>query len=179
MKNKIFIAALIAIAIFGLAKLKNYWDMRRAIVISPVLTETEKSKDVVDTRARTVTRIVRDGDKQKQKVIRGVRDIAYTVNKDGTVTSTILNKGFGFEPGVMLGTDSRDSLIGLDTQFFYWSEFGLTSGLSSSITEPSFRNLRLHLAVSYNLGRLKLHNTSTFIGYDTKREIIIGARINF
>ncbi len=179
MKNKILITVLVVLATIGLVKLKTYWDLRKAVIIAPVLTETEKSKDVIDVRARTVTRVTRDGDNQVSTVIRGVRDVAITELKDGTIKTVTINKGFTFEPGLTLGTDSEDSLIGLDAQFFYWSEFGLVKGLMVPTSNISLKKIRFYLAISYDLGRIKLHNTSAILGIDTKKRILLGARIRF
>lgn len=176
MKNKIYVIILIAIAFIGLSKLKTYWDFRQSVVISPVLTQAEKSKEVIDLDARTITIIERDGDRQVRRTRRGVRHIATTLNKDGTIDRIIINRGFAFEPGLLLGTDSQGALVGVDTQWFYWSDFGLISGLSALTT---FKNPRLHLAVSYNLSSIKLNNTSLFVGVNTNKSLMFGTRLSF
>lgn len=179
MKNRILLIALIAIAIVGLVKLKHYWDLRNSVAISPVLTEAEQSKEVVDTKAKTVTIIERDGDKQIAVVKRGVRHIVTTVKKDGTVSKLYINKGFTFEPGLTLATDSKDGLVGIDTQWFYWANFGVTTGLSIPASRLSINETRVCLAISYNLSSMKLNNTSLFMGVDTKKQVVIGTRISF
>ncbi len=179
MKNKIYTIILIALAIISLSKLKTYWDNRKDVITSPILTEAENSKDIIDVKNKTVTIVTRDGAVQKKKVIRGVRHIAYTEKLDGTIERKIINRGFTFEPGLFIGSDSKDALIGLDTQLFYWSEFGLVSGVGIPIGGMKFNKLRLHMGASYSLARFKLGNTSLYAGADTSKSIVFGLRVAF
>ena len=179
MKNKLIVIALIALAIIGLGKLKQYWDSRKDVITAPVLTEAEKSKVIIDTSKKRVTIVKRDGDKQVRRTIKGVRHIATTENIDGTISHKFINRGFLFEPGLILGTDSNDGLIGIDTQWFYWSDWGLTSGLSVPYDTIRFNKLRVHVAFSYNLNIVKMNNTYLYAGIDTAKQIVFGTRISF
>jgi hypothetical protein len=178
--NKIFIIALIAIAIIGLSKLIDKWRRDERTATNPVLTQTEKSKVIIDSRSKKVTIVKRKGDKQVTKEVIGARKISVTLGKDGKLNVYARNKGFVFEPGVALGIDEKDSLLGLDAQFFYWNRLGLLSGMSAPPRDGlRIEDLRVHAGVCYVLDQLKMPNTSLFMGYNTKRRITLGARVSF
>lgn len=178
--NKLFTIILIAVAIIGVGKLIQKWSDRKNLETAPVLTDSENSKLIIDTSRKKVTSVTRDGDKQVIDVKDGVRDVVITVNKDGTISTYAPTKGFIFEPGISLGMDKHDTLLGVDIQWFYWRKLGLSSGIMAPpYSGLQLQDIRGYAAINYNLVNLKLPNTNFYVGYNTKSSVSTGVSIKF
>ena len=178
--NKIFIILLIAVAIIGLGRLIDKWRRDERIATNPILTQTEKSKVIIDTSKNKVTIIRRDGEKQVIRDISGSRKVSVTLTKDGELKVYAPTKGFIFEPGILFGMDSKNSLLGLDAQFFYWRRVGLLAGLSAPPRRGLLlQDIRAHIAFGYNMADLRMPNTNVFVGYNSKQSILVGLRVRF
>ena len=176
--NKIFIIVLIAIAIIGIGKLANKWKQSKQIATTPILTDAEKSKVIVKPGRTEI--ITRDGDKQVIETKPGTRDTVVTVGKDGKVKVYAPTIGFIFEPGISFGIDEKDSLLGLDSQFFYWRKLNLLGGFAAPPYHGmKHKDIRAYAGISYSLMDIKLPNSSFFIAYNTKKAIMVGARVRF
>ena len=174
--NKVFWIVLIILAFIGLNYFASKQADRKKVAIAPVLTETEKAKFIIDTRKRKITIVRRKGDKQVIETITGIRDASMTVTKDGEVKTYAPTKGFVFEPGLSIGMDNQDVLLGLDAQFFYWRRLGLIGGVSAPPHSGlRIKDLRAHIALGYDL----ISNTSVYIGYNIKGSIQAGCRLRF
>ena len=178
--NKIFILILIAVAIIGLGRLTERWRHNERIATSPVLTQAEKSKVIIDASKNKVTIVRRDGDKQVITEVSGSRKVSVTVTKDGELKVYAPTKGFIFEPGILFAQDEGGTMLGLDAQVFYWRKTGLLAGLSAPPRRGLLlQDIRAHVALGYNLADVKMANTNVFVGYNTKKSIMVGLRVRF
>jgi len=136
-----------------------------------VLKDSEKAKVAINVAKREVRYAVRKPDGSTEtRVVKEVRRATVVIKDDGEVQIKARSWGFCFEPGLGLGFNAGPRPIG-DVQFFYFREWGINPGLYYK------DNFRLYLAGSYSLSRLRLGNTSLWMGLDLQKEIIFGVRV--
>lgn len=171
---------LVVLAALGL----QYCDKRRVKQITDTkLTKDEQVAIIVDPNTGSVTTVRRNRKNKKEstqveKPIDGAREIRIGVSPEGRVKVIARTNGYIFEPGIGVGFDG-DTLISVDTQFYFYRRWGVIGGVS--IPMDSFRSnrLRLYVAGSYQLPYKAFRNTSAYFGYNSKKEIQVGARVRF
>jgi len=136
-----------------------------------VLKDTEKAKILINTTKREVRYAVRKPDGTiESKVVPEVRHATVVVKTDGEVQIIARPYGFCFEPGLGVGYNAGLRPTG-DVQFFYFHNWGGNLGVYYK------DNLRVYLAGSYTLSRLRLTNTSLWLGFDLRPDIIFGVQL--
>lgn|SRR5678816_3174152 len=142
-------------------------DSRRPAV---VLKADESARVEIDTQRRQVRYAVRISSSQVQmRVVNEVRHATVVVKANGEVKITARPWGFTFEPGLGLVYDQGVRPLG-DIQFFYAGPWGANVGLYYH------SHLRIFLAGSYSLARVRLPNTSLWVGSNFA-DFIFGVRV--
>jgi len=114
----------------------------------------------------------------KVTIKRGVRNTVIIVKKDGTVKVSAPQSGLIFEPGICVYYAGQLS-VGLDTQWFYWKNWGVYSGVGIGIHSTNSRlNVNL-IGLGYNLPGKMISNTSIFVAYNTNQVISTGLRVRW
>ena len=173
----------ILLVVLALMSLK-YCDNRKIKQITDSnLTKEEQVAIIVNPNTGTVTTVRRNRKNKKEttqveKPIDGAREIRIGVSPEGRVKVIARSKGFIFEPGIGVGFDG-DALISLDTQFYFYRRWGVLGGVSVPMASIRANKLSLYAAASYQLPFKMLSNTSVYAGYNTDKEIQVGARVRF
>ncbi len=180
-KQKIALGVVLVI-VAGLA-LKQCDRKKIKSITDTKLTKDEQVAIIVNPNTGSVTTIRRDRKNKKDTTqvehpIDGSRDIRIGVSPDGRVLVTARTKGFIFEPGIGIGFDG-DALLSLDTQFYFYHRWGVLGGVSIPMASIRANKLSLFIGGSYQLPFQHFQNTSVYAGYNTSKEIQVGARVRF
>lgn len=96
-----------------------------------------------------------------------------TVKDDGTIDVETKNKGLSLEAGMGVGYDAIPRAT-LDVQIGYWNRVGAHVGLGFGHGHPFVVPF---VSASYRLDRLRLQNSSVFVGMTLRKEPIFGLRV--
>jgi hypothetical protein len=105
--------------------------------------------------------------------IDGARGVRISVSDSGTVSVIARTRGFCFEPGFGGYTTAEYRRLFVDAQLMFNRRHGINVGLGFGLRgrlQPS-----AFVAYSYKF----YGNTSALIGMDTKKQILIGLRVEF
>ena len=180
-KQKIFLGVLLVVLA---AMSLQYCDRRKIRQITDKnLTKDEQTAIIVDPTTGSVTTIRRNrkdkkGTTQVERPIDGSRDIRIGVSPEGRVKFIARTKGYIFEPGVGIGFDG-DAQLSLDAQFYFFRRWGALGGVSIPMSDFRVNKLSLFVGGCYALPFRYTHNTSVYVGYNTRKEIQFGARVRF
>jgi len=135
------------------------------------LKPDEDEKTVIkDNKAVTVTR---KGTRVEGKLryVPPEGTVTITKKKSGEVKVSVKNKGLSFSPG--FGGASFGGRVApvVDFKFAYFGRLGLTAG--TGLSRREFANP--YGAVSFHI----LRNTSVFLGYSIKKDVVLGLRVSF
>lgn len=180
-KQKIVLGGL---AVLLAAMLLQYCDHRKVKQITDKnLTKDEQVAIILDPNTGSVTTVRRNRKNKKEttqveRPIDGSRDIRIGVSPEGRVKLIARTKGFIFEPGIGIGFDG-DALLCVDTQFYFFHRWGVLGGVSVPMSAFRVNKLSLYVGGSYQLPFKNFRNTSVYGGYNTRKEIQVGARVRF
>ena len=164
-KSLLKVALGVMLAVVGLS------FCRKPPEIAPTLEPDQKVKVV--TTKRHVTVLTRSGEKviMKQKYVPPEGKSEVIVTKTGEVKVHVQTKGLSATPGAGVGVFDSYALPVLDCKWAYLGRFGATAGVGigrSPFVHP-------YGAVSYDV----YNNSSVFVGYSSRKEIVLGLRISF
>lgn len=176
---RILLVTIVVLIFIAYPYYKDYRELRDKQKTALVLKENENDKIVV--RGRTVTHVKRvhlpDGT-TRQKVTRkvGIRKVAVTVRKDGSVDVYAKRHGPTFEPGLSIGYGDG-ARIGLDAEFYYFKKWALGGGVDTDLATT--RRFRFHAGIFRDLYIGSLDNTSLYFGIDHTTAFRINFRVRF
>lgn len=189
MKKKLIIGAALLAIVVAVRMWIDHRNRRDAVEFAPVLKENEREKIIVNTRSGMIRRVARrtptlggngpsgtpgrNPGEETVTDISGVRKVAVTIDKDGSVKVYAPTKGVIFEPGLAAFYSDENFRLGFDVQFFYWRRFGLNAGAGSTLEKPY--SVKAFVAGSYNI----YSNTSVIVGITQTKEIATGVRVRF
>lgn len=99
-------------------------------------------------------------------------DVMAEIKKDGTIDLNVKKAGFLFRPalGVMVGERLRGTIA---AQVGYYNRFEIYGG-------AAYPHLVGYGAAGYRLDQIKyLQNTSVYVGYTTRNEVVYGLLLRF
>jgi len=133
-------------------------------------------KIIIDTRSRTLTIETPEGKQRKH----GVRKIVITEDKEGHSSVLAPTWGLTFEPGFSGFVAYGSPNVGLDLQWLYWKQFGLSTGTGIYKKEDESLGISFYpLAINYNLPFLFTPNTNIFVGIDSNYQPIGGFSVKW
>jgi hypothetical protein len=165
-KDIAFVVALLGLAVF-LAQL-FFYNEPPARIDEP-LKEGEASRIVVEDKKVTV--LSKKG--VKAAYVPSSGRVIISTEKDGDTTLTVKDKGFALQAGFG-GVYADVPRLTLDVQFAYYRRFGFHLGAAGSNARPA---ITPYAAVSYRLDQLRLANTSVVVGMTTRKDPLIGIRV--
>ncbi len=110
------------------------------------------------------------------KRISGVREGSLDIMKDGTTKLSVKTNGWEHEVG-MNGFVNRDGgALGLDLRAYYWKKVDLMVGLGYS---PKTDRFDAWIGVGYTPQTSWVSNTTAFVGYSVRNNIVAGISVKF
>lgn len=198
------ITILSAILIGSLVLLRSCDKKKKEGITDEKLTKNEQTAIIIEPYSGKITKITRvpgNGNAIQPSVLRGgksitspestetieridgSRDTRISIDKDGKVSITTRTFGFINDFGVGVYKTPSDTRIFVDDQIFFYKRHGFNLGVGRSIADvgnqTEMQKYQLHAAYSYRLLYVKLSNTFIVVGMDTKKEILLGLRVNF
>lgn len=178
--NKYILFTLLAILLLVVYPYyKDYRELKDKQKFAYNLKENENDKVIVS--GRTVTHIKRvhlpDGT-TRQKIIRkvGVRKVATTVRKDGSIDVYAVQHGPTFEPGISVGY-GESARVGIDAELYYWKKWALGGGFDSDV--KTFKRVRAHVGIFRDIYLKSFNNSSLYFGVDNTATTRLNFRIRF
>lgn len=153
------------------------WDMYKDFFHDPeateIVTDEPLSKDELARIAlKPGSYAIRTDKGVKAGYVPPSGHVNVSLNRDGTVHSTIKNKGTSLELG--LGGVYADRLrITADVQLAYWNRFSFHGGVAladNPVIVP-------FIAVGYRLDGIRLQNTSLILGVTARKDFVVGLRV--
>jgi hypothetical protein len=203
-KNLLTFVGIGGILLISLTLFKSCDKKKLGDITNEKLKENERAAIIIDSHSNTITTITGvsgDGHSLRTSVLRGGnsvtptqptedikridggRDTRISIDKDGKITVTARTIGFINDFGVGVYKTPSDTRIFIDDQIFFYKRHGFNLGIGRSIADvgnqTEMQKYQLHAAYSYRLPFSKFSNTFFIAGMDTKKEILIGLRVNF
>lgn len=133
------------------------------------LKSTEASRVVVEDRKISVL----SSRGTKAAYVPSSGHAVVSTSKDGNVEIAVKQKGFSLQGGFG-GIYSDAPRLALDVQWAYYRRFGFHCGIAGGDARPAIVPF---FAVSYRLDQIRLSNTSLMVGVTTRKEPVIGLRV--
>ncbi len=149
--------------------------LRQKIDTERPLKENEAGRLSGDINAKRIVLQERD---KKTKIYEGVRKFEASKLRDGEVKVKVKNKGFGIEPGFVVGA-GEGLRLGADIQYAYWKRWGLTLGGTVPTERRRLDTFRGHIGVAYSPYWKFAPSTSLWGGVDTNKSPVFGIRTEF
>lgn len=163
---------IVAIALGVLALAFNFFvkDQPSELLEEP-LQETEASRVVVEDRKISVL----SSKGTKAAYVPSSGHVVVSTKKDGQVDIHVKQAGLSLQAGFG-GIFSDTARLSLDLQLAYWRRIGAHCGVAISDAHPAVVPF---FAASYRLDQLRLSNTSLLVGVTTRKEPLLGLRLEF
>lgn len=202
--NKIKVLTFSSIAVILLLTLK-YCDKKKTVeVTDEKLKANEQAAIIIDNHSGKITRLdkaLENGTGMGSALLRGGKPVPSTVptvvtnpadgarntrisiDRNGQISIEARYFGFINDFGIGVYKTPSDTRIFIDDQIFFYKRHGLNLGIGRSIADVSnqteMQKYQLHAAYSYRLSFSKFTNTFVVMGLDTKKEVLLGLRVNF
>ena len=162
----------------GMIIFKACDDKKVLDIAKDMLGDKEKTAIVVNPNGsvRSIRRN-KPGTPDTKKDYDGARGLRFGIDERGNVTATARYWGYVFEPGCGFYLAPEGPRVMVDAQVLFYKRHGLNVGLG--LTIDGSKRILPSVAYSYTPGWKYANNTSLFVGIDTGRDIIIGARTKF
>lgn len=140
--------------------------------LTPVVTSPMASNDALRVNVKDSRITVTTKQESETRYVPHNGSAQINLKDNGDVEIDVDEVGFTFDPGFGALCTNRLRLTA-DLQIAYWNRGELYIGAGMGpLTSPV-----IYIGLGYNLGQIKMDNTSLFIAFTTQKEIGLGIRV--